>query len=46
MTKMSAIVSVMYENRETTLNYADMRRRKIRGNQVLRLAIIVNLFLW
>ncbi len=46
MAEMPAIVSIMRVNREITLNGIDMRRRKIRRNQVLRLAIIVNLFLW
>lgn len=46
MAEMPAIVLIMRVNREITLNSIDMRRRKIRRNQVLRLAIIVNLFLW
>lgn len=46
MAEMPVIVSIMRVNREITLNSIDMRRRKIRRNQVLRLAIIVNLFLW
>lgn len=46
MAEMPTIVLIMRVNREITLNGIDMRRRKIRRNQVLRLAIIVNLFLW